>query len=92
VARWIYVSNENPSACGNHQAATSAGLPAAPVPGSLLVAIAEQDLFGDQVPSGRLAATFGVPVFAGENAVVERSGDAVVFRTARGVALEAELR
>lgn len=92
VARWVYVAGENRTACGNHVAATSAGLPAAPVPGSLLMALAERQLFLDRAPSGELVGEFGVPVFAGDRATVELRDGAMVLRTGRGVALEATVR
>lgn len=94
VARWVYISGENPTVHGNHVAATDAGLPSAVVPTSLLLGLAERQLFAHRSPANsELTMDLHFPIFSGEIAGVETSaeGDYVRIRTARGIAAEAKV-
>ncbi|MGH3367205.1 MAG: hypothetical protein ACRDOY_08390 [Nocardioidaceae bacterium] len=73
VARWAYVGGEHLSVHGNHVAAIRAGLPAAVLPVSLLVGIAERLLFPDNSPLGGLCIEVLRPVYAGDSFATEET-------------------
>lgn len=92
VGRWVYISGELPAVHGNHVACTTAGLPAAVVPESLLIGIAERELYGGLgAPSGTLRLRSDVAVMSGDWGLLEQEGGrSLSLRTGRGVAVRVE--
>jgi len=94
VARWAYVSGELCPAHGDHVAATGAGLPAAIVPSTLLLAIAEHRLFPEGPCEGvELVLELLGSVFAGEQVSVslDERAATVTFAAERGLLARAHI-